>query len=411
MVIVTPDYLASTPRVVKEADALAESGLRVAVVFGEGPIARHRASDAALARGRPWTSLPLRWSPRGGPLEAARHVIGGARVRAAGLVGRRLGGFALAALASCRLAPELAVRAAALPARLYIGHYPGGLVAAAAAARLRGALLGYDAEDLHLLEPDPGGGGRPEVVRRIERRLLPRCATVTASSEPIAAALGREYGIPGPLVVHNAFPWADRAALDGRRLDRRAAERRSATWFSQTIGLERGLPDAIAALASTVTPWELHLRGSCAPDVRARLERLARASGVADRLHVHPPVPPGELLSRVAEHDVGLALEQPDRPDYDLACPNKVFTYLLAGLPVVATSTRGQASVLGLVGEAARLVPPGSAKAIAAGLDDLAARLDDAKAAALEAARSRWCWERESRPHVERVRALLGEGR
>lgn len=404
VVIITPDYLASTPRVVKEAEALARGGLRVAVVFSEGPITRHRASDAWLASGRGWSTHPIRWSLSGGPVEAARHIVSGARTRLSSLAADRLGGFALAALASCRLAPELALRAATLPARLYLGHYPGGLAAAAVAARLHRAQLGFDAEDLHSAESDGG-----ERARRLEERLLPRCAMVTASSGPIATALVQRYGIPRPLVVHNVFPWADRTALDGRRLDRGSSALRSATWFSQTIGPERGLPDAIAALAATSTPWELHLRGSCSAVVRARLEQLARAAGVGERLHLHAPVPPGELLSRVAEHDVGLALEQPARSDQEVACSNKVFTYLLAGLPVVATHTRGQASVLEQVGAGALLVPPGSASAIAAALDDLALRLEAAKAAALEAARSRWCWEHESRAQVERVRTILGE--
>jgi len=38
VVIVTPTYLSSNPRVVKEADALANAGLRVCVVFSQGQL-------------------------------------------------------------------------------------------------------------------------------------------------------------------------------------------------------------------------------------------------------------------------------------------------------------------------------------------------------------------------------------
>ena len=50
--IVTPGYISSTPRVMKEADALAEAGFRVRVVFSQGDLADIRRHDQLVLRGR-----------------------------------------------------------------------------------------------------------------------------------------------------------------------------------------------------------------------------------------------------------------------------------------------------------------------------------------------------------------------
>ena len=56
-------------------------------------------------------------------------------------------------------------------------------------------------------------------------------------------------------------------------------------------------------------------------------------------------VPNGELLSRISEHDIGLATEIPLIRNKDLTVSNKILHYLVAGLAVIATNTAGQREV------------------------------------------------------------------
>jgi len=49
-----------------------------------------------------------------------------------------------------------------------------------------------------------------------------------------------------------------------------------------------------------------------------------------------------DLLSRIAEHDIGFAGEMPHCRSRDLTVTNKILQYLLAGLAVVASGTAGQ---------------------------------------------------------------------
>src|SRR5206468_11744129 len=68
------------------------------------------------------------------------------------------------------IAPDLVAAAKRVKADLYIAHYPAALPAAAIAARHRGTLYAFDAEDFHLSDPLEGPAHAFEryMIRAIE---------------------------------------------------------------------------------------------------------------------------------------------------------------------------------------------------------------------------------------------------
>ena len=118
------------------------------------------------------------------------------------------------------------------------------------------------------------------------------------------------------------------------------------------------------------------------------------------------------MLSRAAEHEIGLALEPGDTPNNRLTVSNKLFTYLMAGCAVVASDTEGQRSVMTTCADAGVLYQPGDVRALATHLNAWLARPDllaRARASALEAARLRWNAEVESRALVNAVLRVLDQ--
>ncbi len=197
--------------------------------------------------------------------------------------------------------------------------------------------------------------------------------------------------------------------LDGQLKDRRGEEL-SLYWYSQIIGLDRGLQDVIRAASLLCGPVQIHLRGELSEEVKSGLMGLAREYSVAECIFFHKPVPPAELLSRAAEHDVGLALEQPVNENKNVTMANKVFFYLLGGLALAASDTVGQRKVVSTCPDAGFLYSAGDHKALAARLQDLIDSpelLLQRKVAALRAARERWNWETESRQLVDLVGSAL----
>ena len=235
-------------------------------------------------------------------------------------------------------------------------------------------------------------------LRALESRLARECTYCLTTSHAMAEAMAEAYQAPKPTVIYNAFPWADRSQLDQQKRDRQNPNLPSLHWFSQTIGQKRGLETLLQALPYLKMPIEVHLRGNYSESARQWLEPMV-PSEWRDRLFLHPTVPNAELLSRISEHDIGLALEIPYCFNKQFTASNKLFQYLQAGLAVIATDTAGQREILSQWSAIGRLIPSNHPLALAQALEDLLQTPDKlavAKAAALQAAKEQFCWERQA---------------
>jgi glycosyltransferase involved in cell wall biosynthesis len=183
--------------------------------------------------------------------------------------------------------------------------------------------------------------------------------------------------------------------------DGRAGAPFSLYWYSQTIGAGRGLEDALGALAllsDASRRVTLSIRGSIAAEYEGTLRAMIDRMALGDRVSFLPVAPADEMVALAAEHDVGLALEQPDTLNRALCVTNKLFTYLAAGVAVAATDTPGQRTILRACPDAGFLYAPGDVSSLAGGIrrliDDDAA-LASARRAARVAAEERFSWEKE----------------
>src|SRR5262249_26701195 len=150
----------------------------------------------------------------------------------------------------------------------------------------------------------------------------------------MSSAFAAAYGCGPPVVIYNAFPWSERQSLDNGTKDRQNPAIPSIHWYSTTLGPGRGLEELIAAIPLLKRDVEVHLRGNPVPGFPESL-RSRVADRWRDRLFFHSVVPNGELLSRIAEHDIGFAGEQRYCRSRDLTVTNKILHYLLGGLAVV----------------------------------------------------------------------------
>lgn len=387
--IATGSHLCRNPRVVKEAGALAEAEYEVTVV---GPIFNDelREEDQDLLENASWQYTPS--------VDLRRQVEGSwARVQ------RKIGsylteyGWESSSALGYGVGQTLR-RARAEQADFYIGHEEVGLWTAWRLQK-EGARVGADIEDWHsrdLLPKDRAG--RPTgVLERVEHDLLNNAAHVTTTSRAMAQGMAEAYDAPVPTVLYNAFPLADRETIGERARDRDGSGRISLHWVSQTVGPGRGLETLCRALERVDTPLQVHLRGQCGDDYRSRLDRVFPTEK-GHALYIHNLVSPGDLLDRIAEHDVGLALEQYEPESRNRTVTNKILHYLLGGLAVVATDTTGQQEVAQMGGEAVRLCSPNNVDGLARQIHDLVRskeELERAQTDALRSARETFCWERQ----------------
>jgi hypothetical protein len=386
--IVGSGSLASNPRLLKEADALHAAGYKVTAVCCDYTDAL-RAADDEIARNVPWQVLRVQ-RPR---LERYTTRLARLAVRAFDRAGVTV---PMALAAEAYGGPGRALRRAAedIVADLYVAHYVPSLPAAAAAARRHGALLGFDAEDFHSGEgAGPQETLRMKMVGRIEGAALPSCAYVTAASPLIGRAYAERYRIAAPATVLNVFP----LAMAPKTEDRASASGLRAYWFSQTIGLDRGLQSFIQAMSRAGTSVTLDIRGSDRWGHGETLMAMAGDLGLKGRVTLLPLAPPDQMATLAAPYDLGLSLETDVTESRRLCLTNKIFTYLLAGVPVMMSDTPAQRALAPDLGDAASLVSLADPQGIAAALDRLAPKavLARAKSTARQLGHDRYNWDCE----------------
>ncbi|MFZ0384444.1 MAG: glycosyltransferase [Solirubrobacteraceae bacterium] len=203
-------------------------------------------------------------------------------------------------------------------------------------ARLTGAQMVYDSHELATSVPyrDPAWAW---FVGAIERTVVPRCAAVITVSDGIAARLRQRYRLPAtPTVVRNV------SAL--------AANGTGALRASLGLGpevpliLHQGAPapdrgcEALVAATALLDDVHVAFLGDPEPGYGDVLSELIRQHGAGDRVTLLPSVSLADLLAHTAEADVGVTLLQDTCENHRLALPNKLFEYIAAEVPVVASA-------------------------------------------------------------------------
>lgn len=386
--IVTAGHLATCPRMVKAADALAANGYDVRVISAVHT-AWAVAGDASLRSTRSW-----RWMAIDYRRETARRrqVVTGARRLLAERISRILGAprtpLPIAIRAYARIHDELVRAIVEEPCDLVYGGTTGALAAVAEAAQRLRVPYGLDLEDFHSGECEEPSL-QNALAERIESTVLRRAGFLTAGSPMIAEAYARKYRV-APLPLHNTFPLGARNGAPSRPGPLRLY------WFSQTVDSNRGLEHVIPAIGESAVPAELHLRGRAAPGYAQRLHTLRQRTAPALKLTISEPAPPDALVDEAAGYDLGLSCDEPRVANHRMCLSNKLFTYLAAGVPVALSDTPAHVRIAADLGAAAVVYVPTEPRALIECLRRWTADRtlrDCAARAARAAAERRWHWE------------------
>ena len=400
----------------KEADALTENGYDVEVL-GRGDLPGLLEQDIFLLKKRKWKFFPL---------FARRSFLG----KAVGRARRYFSNIVFRVF--CSESPwQFGPMSAALHkegrkrgALLYIAHSEVGMWAAEQ-LRKEGKRVGVDMEDWFSedLLPEARRNRPIRLLKELEKNLLCLGVHNTCTSEVMADALVQAYGCRRPTVIRNVFPSNDREQLDGKWKDRPGMARwmpsndpqatrpkeapLSIHWFSQTIGPGRGLETLFQALDRLEGNWELHLRGNL-KGYEKWLEVVCPAS-VRVRLKVHGLVENEELLSRIAEHDIGFCGEPNEPANKNVTISNKLFQYLQAGLAVVASNTAGQKEAASEAGGGVGLYSYGDTDELKRNLNCLIGKSGEMAIRRGQAwnAGARLCWENERQKLIEAINETL----
>ena len=268
-----------------------------------------------------------------------------------------------------------------------------------------GARLVYDSHELYSEQEF----STREKLRwaEIEAKYIGACDTVITVNFSIARELERRYGIRDVNVIYNAertrqTPEVSRRLNDafGLPVDKKIV------LFQGGLSAGRNLEVLVEAMrfVQNLSLVLVVLGGGL---LLHSLQKLVQQKGLTGRVYFHAAVPQSELLGLTAAADAGVIPYQATCLNNLYCTPNKLFEFIAAGLPILATDLPEVRKLvhdqeIGLVGDT------GSPQKMASLMDDFFS--DEQRVASWKArvsvARQLICWEQEGKKLVEIYEAL-----
>lgn len=200
------------------------------------------------------------------------------------------------------------------------------------AGKVRGKRVVYDSHEYFTEVPELVN--RP-MVRKIwewiEKRIFPRLESVYTVNDSIAGIYSMKYGVPVG-VVRNV-PSADRPPTVAGALPAGFTDF-PVILYQGAVNVGRGLEEMIRAMAF-LPDCRFLVAGD--GDIRKAMQELVSGMGLEERIFFTGRLPFEQLAWYTKQASLGISLEQDIGLNYHYALPNKIFDYLHAGLPVIAS--------------------------------------------------------------------------
>lgn len=221
------------------------------------------------------------------------------------------------------------------------------LVAASRTARRMGVRIVYEAHELFpdMIMADAARTG-PMVQaywRWLERRLVPSADAVITVGDALAVELNRRFGV-NAVVVRSVLGMSP--LLRSNRLrDEYSIDDSDVVLVSQGMLVAGRGTDRLVRAMQHVDGAVLILQGGGIEQQLA--EQLVAHLGLQHRVVVAGQAPMEELHEYACSADVGVIMYLDRGLSYRLAEPNRLYAYMMAGLPIAATNLPGVARVVG----------------------------------------------------------------
>ncbi|HOI54226.1 MAG TPA: glycosyltransferase family 4 protein [Phycisphaerae bacterium] len=281
---------------------------------------------------------------------------------------------------------------------------PAGLIA----SRLTGAGLVYDSHELWSQGQALMCRGRLTrwLVRKAERFCARRTDANFQADTARAEFFSTFYGLPQPKTLSNCPTYQQCARTNRLREMAGIGPEKKIMLYVGWMLPGRGVESTLQALAYLPEYVHLVFLGQGRHDAI----RDFRSSGdQGNRVHVLPPVPYADIVPVVSSVDIGLSLIQNTNLSYYLGVPTKIFEYMMAGVPVVASNFPEISRVVGDV-KFGELVDPEDPQQIAQAVMRILENpslAEEYRRNALEGCKS-YCWENQVGSLINEYRRITG---
>ena len=229
------------------------------------------------------------------------------------------------------------------PSKIYHAHDLNTLRVASKAAKIHKSKLVYDSHELYVdrNRSKPASKLKKFMLRRFERKLIRKTDFSITVNDSIAELLAMRYKVKKPVVVMNTPPKQDIMSKMDREKNLRVIlnidANHTLALYTGAITYNRGIEKLIESL-SYIDDVHLVLMGYGTDEYLHKLYTIADELNVTNRYSKFGPVPSEDVPTYASSADLGIAPIQNSCLSYYLCSPNKVFEYIQAGLPVIASN-------------------------------------------------------------------------
>ncbi len=201
------------------------------------------------------------------------------------------------------------------------------------ASKLKGSVLVHDSHEYFTGVPELEGRFAKKVWKRIERWIFPKLKHVYTVNDSIAELYKNEYGLEVN-VVRNFPVTSPPMASQRERKELGLPDNKKIILYQGSVNVDRGLREAVEAMQYVNGAILLVVGdGDILEEIKARVRQLH----LEEKIVFKKRVPFEELKQYTSLARIGISLDKDTNINYRFSLPNKIFDFVHAGVPVLAS--------------------------------------------------------------------------
>lgn len=202
-------------------------------------------------------------------------------------------------------------------------------------AKLKGIPLVYDSHEIFCEVPElQANPAKKRIWERLEKSMVPKLKYAITVNESIAAYFNEKYKLRF-IAVRNIPDYRRPDPLKSRKELGLSEDRKIVILQGAGINVQRGSEELLEAFRYLDQRYLLLIIGS--GDVIGQLKENTIRFGLQQQVTFIDKMPAAELRQYTMNADLGVTIDKDTNLNYHFSLPNKVFDYIHAGIPVLAS--------------------------------------------------------------------------
>ena len=220
---------------------------------------------------------------------------------------------------------------------IYVSNDLDTLMPSYIASKIRGKKIVYDTHEL--FEALPELEGRPLVKKVwmiIEGWIFPNLKNIYTVNDIIANIYSEKYNV-NVGVIRNIAPILENKIIDSGLSESKKGKKKMLILQGTGINMDRGAEELVLSM-EFVGNAVLYIIGS--GDVFSKLKQIVEEKSLYEKVVIVGRLPYNELLEYTKIADIGVSLDKGTNLNYEYSLPNKIFDFIQAEIPILASNRR-----------------------------------------------------------------------